>query len=180
MAMHKRWILALVLAVAAVAATVAAYAGTVHATAPAGFTSTTRSKATFAEISSHNQSFNPQFWNEVIQTRGATDLYVQDLVWQPGGNTGWRTHPGPTFVRVMEGSVTVFDSVGTTCTRHVYSADTADNSFIDPGGDHVLIIRNETGAVAKATAVQFVPHDPTGLNRREDRPDPGTCSFASP
>ena len=64
----------------------------------------------------------PQFWNEVIQTRGASDLYVQQNTWQPGGSTGWHTHPGPSFVIVTQGSVTVYEGDDSSCTPHVYTA----------------------------------------------------------
>jgi hypothetical protein len=55
----------------------------------------------------------------------------------------------------------------------VYTANTANNAFIDPGGGHVHIIRDES-AVAKTIAVQLIP---AGTTRREDSPDPGNCPF---
>ena len=57
---------------------------------------------------------------------------------------------------------------------HVYTAGTPDNAFIDPGDGHVHIIRDESGAVAKTIAVQFIP---AGAPRRQDAPDPGNCPF---
>ena len=110
-------------------------------------------------------SKTPQFWNEIIQTRGKSDLYVQQNTWQPGGSTGWHTHPGPSFVIVTQGSVTVYEGDDATCTPHVYTADTSNNSFVDIGGGDVHLIRNETGAVAKTMAVQLVP---AGATRRVD------------
>ena len=175
--MRKRWIGALVLAVAAVAA----YTGTVLAT-PAtvpGFSSTTLAKATFGEISSHVQTKDPQFWNEVIKTEGSSDLFVQQNTWDPsacGGcipSTGWHTHPGPSFVIVTQGTVTEYHGDDQTCTPHVYSAN-GTNAFIDIGGGTVHIVRNESGAVAKTIAVQLIP---AGAVRRQDAPDPGNCSF---
>ena len=50
----------------------------------------------------------------------------------------------------------------------------AGDTFVDSGGGHVHLIRNETGSVAKTIAVQLVPH---GSMRRLDAPDPGNCSF---
>ena len=61
------------------------------------------------------------------------------------------------------------------CTPHVYTAGTPDNAFIDPGDGHVHIIRDESGAVAKTVAVQFVPAGTT--TRRQDAPAPGNCPF---
>lgn len=178
--MRKRWIWTLVLAVTAVAAAVAANAGPARATPqtpqtpPQGFSGTTLAKATFGQIRSHVQTQDPQFWNEVIHTEGSSDLYVQENTWQPGGSTGWHTHPGPSFVTVTQGSVTVYDGDDPTCAPHVYTANTANNSFIDPGDGHVHLIRNETNAVAKSIAVQLIPE---GATRRIDEPAPGNCSF---
>jgi mannose-6-phosphate isomerase-like protein (cupin superfamily) len=173
MAMRKRWMWALVLAVAAVAAAVAAYAGTVHATPSQGFSSKQLAKGTFGEIFSHVQTQDPQFWNEVVQTRGDSDLFVLENTWEPGGSTGWHTHPGPTFVIVTEGSVTVYDGDDPTCTPHMYSAD-GTNAVIDVGGGHVHIIRNETNKEAKAIAVRLIPKGAVGTH---PEPDPGNCSF---
>ena len=50
------------------------------------------------------------------------------------------------------------------------TANTPNNAFIDPGDGHVHIIRDESGAVAKTVAVQFIP---AGATRRQDEPDPG-------
>jgi hypothetical protein len=41
---------------------------------------------------------------------------------------------GPSFVIVTQGSVTASAVDGSTCTSHVYTANTPDNAFIDPGG----------------------------------------------
>jgi hypothetical protein len=177
--MRKRWIWAAVLAVVPVAG-VAGYAGTVQATPAQGFIGRTVATATFGNIRSHvqvkaaSEAGNPQFWNEVIHTEGRSDLFIQDNTWQPGGSTGWHTHPGPSFVIVTEGSVTVYDGDDPACTPHVYTANTANNSFIDPGGGHVHIIRNETNFVAKTMAVQLIP---AGAMRRIDEPAPGNCDF---
>ena len=169
--MKRKSIWALVLALIGVAL----YAGNALATPSSGFTGTTLAKGTYGEIFSHVQTQDPQFWNEVIQTKGASDLYVQQNTWQPGGSTGWHTHPGPSFVIVTQGSVTTYDGDDPTCTPHVYTAGTANNAFIDPGGGHVHIIRNETDAVAQTIAVQLIP---AGATRRQDvTPAPGNCPF---
>ena len=169
---------ALLLAVAGAAV----YTGTAQATPSSGFAGATTAKATYARIFSHVQTKDPQFWNEVINTIGATDLYVQQNTWDPATcgspgcipSTGWHTHPGPSFVIVTQGSVTAYDGDDPACTPHVYTAGTPDNAFLDPGDGHVHIIRDESGAVAKTIAVQFVP---AGAPRRQDAPDPGNCPF---
>jgi len=167
-------------ALAVVIAAVAVYVGNGLAT-PAtnpGFSGATLAKATYGEIDSHVLA--EPGWQEKIKTHGASDLYVQQNTWDPsrcGGcipSTGWHTHPGPSFVIVTQGSVTVYDSDDPTCTPHVYTANTANDAFVDDGGGHVHVIRNETGSVAQTTAVQLIP---AGAVRRQDSADPGNCSF---
>ena len=167
--------------VAGAAVGVAVDGGNALATPPSGFTGVTLAKGTYQKIFSHVQTKVPQHWNEVMKTVGATDLFVQDNTWDPntcGGcipSTGWHTHPGPSFVIVTKGSVTVYDGDDPTCTPHVFTADTPNNAFIDPGGGHVHIIRDESGAVAKTVAVQFIP---AGADRRINvTPAPGNCPF---
>ncbi len=152
---------------------VAVYAANVLATPATGFAGTTLAQATFGDILSHVRSRQPG-WNELIWTRGASDLYVQQNTWQPGGSTGWHTHPGPSFVIVTQGSVTAYDGDDRGCKPHVYTANTPNNAFVDPGDGHVHIIRNETDAVAQTIAVQLIP---AGTTRRQDAPDPGNCHF---
>ena len=173
--MKAKWIWALLIVVAGAAL----YGGKVMATPANGFTGTTLAKGTYGEISSHVHTI-PASWNELIQTKGTSDLYVQQNTWDPaacGGcmpTTGWHTHPGPSLVIVTQGSVTVYEGNDRMCTSHVYTANTPDNAFVDPGDGHVHLIRNETGSVAKSVAVQLVP---AGAVRRVDAPAPDTCGF---
>lgn len=174
--MKAKWVWALVLA-AALAVTF--YAGTVLATSAQGFTGTTLARATYGEIYSHVHTV-PASWDELIKTKGNSDLYVQQNTWDPatcGGcipTTGWHTHPGPSFVIVTQGTITAYDGDDPSCTPHVYTANTPNNAFMDPGDGHVHVIRDESGAVARTIAVQLIP---AGATRRIDAPDPGNCNF---
>ncbi len=159
----------------------AAFAGSVSAT-PAttpGFAGLTIAKATFPTIHSHVRAEDPH-WSELIKTRGASDLYVQQNTWDPAAcncipSTGWHTHPGPSLVIVTQGTVTEYDGHDRTCSPQVYTANTTKNSFVDPGGGHVHIIRNESGAIAQTIAVQLIP---ASAVRRQDAPTPpANCPF---
>ena len=151
-----------------------AIGGVALATSASGFAGTTIALGHFGDIASHVHTI-PAWWDEQIRTKGDSDLYVQQNTWQPGGSTGWHTHPGPSFVIVTQGSVTEYDGDDPSCTPHVYTAGTANNSFVDPGDGHVHIIRNETSSVAMSIAVQLVP---AGAARRIDvAPSPGNCTF---
>jgi hypothetical protein len=175
------WVLLVVLAGLAV------YVGNVLATpatpaTPApGFTGKTLAMGTFGEIDSHMISL-PSRWLEIIKTKGLSDLYVQQNTWDPSPSTGcgctpttgWHTHSGPSLIIVTQGSVTAYDGDDPTCKPHVYTANTPNSTFVDPGGGHVHIIRDESGAVAQTIAVQLIP---AGATRRQDAPDPKNCPF---
>ena len=103
-------------------------------------------------------------WLLITRVRGDSDLYITQNTFQPGGQSGWHTHPGPSLITVTEGTVTVYED---DCTSTTYSVG---ESFTDIGCGDVHNIRNETGAEAKTIAVQIVPH---GATRRIDAADPG-------
>ncbi len=162
---------------------VAVHGGLANATAATtpGFKGTTLANATFGEIRSEVESeVSKPRWEEEIRTHGLSDLYVQQNTWDPAAcsgcipSTGWHTHPGPSLVIVIQGSVTAYDGDDRKCTPHVYTANTPNNSFVDPGDGHVHIIRDESGAPAQTIAVQLIP---SGATRRQDVIDPGNCSF---
>ena len=145
------------------------------ATDPVGFTSTTIAKGRFGEINAFNQFIPPanqgNIWLSRQKTKGLSDGYVLSNVWQPGGHTGWHTHPGHTLVIVTAGAVTAYEGNDPSCTPSVY---TVGMTFIDEGGDHVHIVRNEGTVEAQVVAVRLVP---AGQPGRIDALDPGNCHF---
>ncbi len=114
---------------------------------------------------------NEQLWRSLQQTKGLSDVYVQSNVWAPGGSTGWHTHPGHSLIVVTAGTVTDYEGHDPDCKPHVYKTGMA---FVDPGGDHIHIVRNEGAVEAQTIAVQFIPADAA---RRIDVADPGNCHF---
>jgi quercetin dioxygenase-like cupin family protein len=156
------------------------YAGNVLATPPAGFTSTTLAQGRFGRIDVFNHSIpldpspsghDRNIWLSWQKTKGMSDLYVQSNVWQPGGSTGWHTHPGHSLITVTAGTVTAYEGHDADCKPHVY---TPGMGFVDPGGDHVHILRNEGTVEARTITVQLIP---ASAMRRIDAPDPGHCTF---
>ena len=103
------------------------------------------------------------------KTKGLSDLYVQSNAWQPGGSTGWHSLPGHSLIIVTAGTVTDYESDNPTCKPAVY---TQRMVFLDPGGDHVHNMRNETSAPASTIAVQLIP---AGAQRRIDAEKPASC-----
>ena len=149
------------------------------ATDPAGFTSTTVAKGQFDEFEVFNLVKVPvqgpppshTIWKSRQGTKGLSDGAVFSNVWQPGGTTGWHTHPGHTLIFVTAGAVTQYQADDPNCTPHVY---TAGMSFVDHGGSAVHIVRNEGTVEADAIAIRLVPAGQAG---RIDVPDPGNCHF---
>lgn len=156
--------------------------GMAHATEPKGFKGVTLATGSFQDLNLWNHWFlsppagNSEHWRRNLwyahlRTHGTSDLFVQDNTWEPGGATGWHTHPGASLIIVTQGTVTAYEGDDPECTPHVY---TVGDTFVDAGGGHVHLIRNETSAPAKTVAVQLVPHGPM---RRIDAPAPGNCTF---
>jgi hypothetical protein len=158
----------------AVIAVTILYAGKVLATPASGFTGTTLALGRFGEMDVFNQFIPPpkgSIWLSWQKTKGLSDVYVQSNVWDPGGTTGWHSHPGHSLITVTAGTVTEYEGDDPNCTPHVY---TAGMGFVDPGGNHSHIIRNEGTVQASAIAVQLIP---AGGTRRIDAPAPGNCPF---
>jgi uncharacterized cupin superfamily protein len=154
--------------------------GSVQATPASGFTGTTIALGRFEDINAINHAFFPQnfrgeferkLWLSLQKTKGPSDLYVQSNVWAPGGTTGWHTHPGHSLIIVTAGTVTAYEGDDPSCTPHVY---TAGMGFVDRGGDHVHVLRNEGSVEARTIAVQLIP---AAATRRIDAGGPSACPF---
>jgi hypothetical protein len=106
-----------------------------------------------------------------IIAKDPSDVYVVTNTVVAGGYSGWHTHPGPSVVLVKSGTATVYDGDDPSCTPVKYPAGTG---FIDAGGGHVHMVRNEGRELLVTEAFQVIP---AGENRRIDAADPGYCSF---
>jgi hypothetical protein len=147
------------------------HTGRVSATTPSGFVGTTVAKSTLPAFDVSNRIVLPsttgekedaKVWVSKQKTNGPSDLYVQSNVWQPGGTTGWHSHPGHSLVIVTAGAITNYESDDPTCSPKVY---TQGMSFVDAGGSHSHLVRNEGTEVAQGIAVQLIP---AGAVRRID------------
>ncbi len=158
----------------------ALYTKNVRATTASGFTGTTLAVGRFGEMSVFNHLVSPNargeehernIWLSFQKTKGSSDVYVQSNVWQPGGSTGWHTHPGHSLIVVTAGTVTAYEGDDPECKASVY---TQGMGFVDPGGDHVHILKNEGSVEARTITVQLIPAD---AMRRIDVQSPGNCPF---
>ncbi|MEX1169716.1 MAG: cupin domain-containing protein [Chloroflexota bacterium] len=106
-----------------------------------------------------------------LSTRDDVQVVTQTITIAPGGHTGWHSHPGPVFVTIAAGTMTFYDADDPTCSAGTY--ETGD-SFVDRGGGHVHIARNEGSVDMILYATYLVP---VGAPIRTDVPNPGTCPF---
>jgi quercetin dioxygenase-like cupin family protein len=142
--------------------------GTALATPNSGFFSTVVGPTRFDDIDvkTHTEDHKVQ-----IKVKGLSDVYIVTNRVVPGGHSGWHTHPGPSVVSVKSGTATVYDGDDPTCTPQIYHAGTG---FVDPGGGHVHLVRNEGSVDLELVAFQVIP---LGAQRRIDAPSPGNCPF---
>jgi quercetin dioxygenase-like cupin family protein len=157
--------------------------GKVLATPQVGITTTILAKSVFDDIHVRARMFiadgdrdddrrhrdSDDFWQTLIKTEGRSDVYVVDNKIAPGGTTGWHSHPGPSLIHVVAGTVTNYSSHDPSCAGHSYGVG---DGFIDTGSD-VHILRNEGSVPAETIAVQFLPKDAA---RKIDQPAPAHCS----
>lgn len=104
-----------------------------------------------------------------LKTRDDVDVVTQAITVAPGGHTGWHSHPGPVFVTIRAGTLTFYDADDPTCTGGTY---VAGDTFVDRGGGHVHIARNEGATDLVLYATYLLP---VGAALRTDAADPGTC-----
>lgn len=98
-----------------------------------------------------------------IKTKGDSDVYIVHNRIIPGGQTGWHSHPGISFVNVKAGVATELH--GDDPAPHVYTAGTG---FVEEAG-HAHNIQNLGSVDLELVAFQLIP---AGATRRIDEPAP--------
>lgn len=143
-----------------------------EATPPSGISFIAVGRATLPgfEVKRKDQ---PLDWELEMEAPQSLDVATQLVTFQPGGFSGWHTHPGPVFFTVRTGTLTVYEGDDPSCTPIVFPAGTG---AVEAGaGTHVHMVRNETNSIAEAVVTYMAPVGANPL--RSDRPDPGNCSF---
>ena len=139
------------------------------ATPPSGLTNVTLARGT---AQSHG----------TIPLQFGTDVVMSQITVNPGGSSGWHSHPGGAIIVVAQGTLTVYHASGDDshsqggddwhsqrCESTTYSAGQA---FIERPGEVDQVINN--GTTPYVLFVTF-PRVPQGGSARIDAPDPGTC-----
>jgi tRNA A-37 threonylcarbamoyl transferase component Bud32/quercetin dioxygenase-like cupin family protein len=98
---------------------------------------------------------------------------TKPMVIEPGGTTGWHTHPGPVLVTVNSGVLKLVYADDATCEGRTYRTG---ESYVDRG-DKTAHTGLALGAAKVVLSVTYlVPGEP-GTPTRIDAPNPGNCPF---
>jgi quercetin dioxygenase-like cupin family protein len=103
-----------------------------------------------------------------LKTKGRIEVAVQRIVAVPGATFGWHTHPGPTLVTVLSGTLTLYHAED--CTEGIDY--TAGESFSNLP-DEIHLARNEGSVDLVIYASYFVPVRTPAVALRIDQPSPG-------
>lgn len=90
---------------------------------------------------------------------------------QPGGTTGWHTHPGATFVAFVQGEGTVYHAIGSTC--HALKIGAGSGFSQMPTLVHVL--HNDGTVPIVIYTLYVLPHGTPNTGIRIDQPQPAAC-----
>lgn len=123
-----------------------AVAGTVFAThAPGGTTPVLLARGTLAEPVKVNVG------DIKVQTKDAVDIATLQVTFaKGGGSAGWHIHPGPVFVVVKSGEISVWTE---DCEKTVYGVG---DTFFEMGPEASMLVKNEdpnTDAVVVGTFI---------------------------
>jgi quercetin dioxygenase-like cupin family protein len=135
---------------------VAASAAPSWATPPAGLNQTLLARGT---NTSHG----------TIPLKFGTDVVMVRITVDPGGSSGWHSHPGGAIIVVERGTLAVYSPVGHRCRTTTY---TAGQAFIERPGEVDDVFN--TGTDPYVLYVTF-PRVPPKRAPRTDEPDPGAC-----
>jgi quercetin dioxygenase-like cupin family protein len=107
--------------------------------------------------------------NGTLPLQFGSDVAVAQITVQPGGSSGWHSHPGGAIIVIREGSLTVHRALGDQCQVETHSAGQA---FIERPGEVDQVVN--TGSVPFVLLVTF-PRLSQGGPARTDHPNPGVC-----
>jgi hypothetical protein len=151
-----------------------------EATAPSGVTFTVLSRATVPEFDarrrfregSKDTDRRRKVWKIELEATRMIDVVTVLFTVQPGGHSGWHTHPGPALFTIKSGELTMYEGDDPSCLPELFSVGTG--SIEADTSAHIHLLRNETNVVAETVVTFLVP---VGAPIRTDLPDPGNCSF---
>jgi quercetin dioxygenase-like cupin family protein len=155
------------LIIVALAALFGLVVGRSLATPPEGVTAETARGPLVDRPLNVNMKFDPGT-RVRLKTTGEIEVAVQRIVAVPGGTFGWHSHPGPTIVTVLSGTLTLYHA--TNCTHGInYGPGTSFSNL----PDEIHLARNEGTTDLVIFASYFVPVRTPAVELRIDQPSPG-------
>jgi quercetin dioxygenase-like cupin family protein len=103
-----------------------------------------------------------------LQAKGAVEIAAQRIVIAPGGTLGWHSHPGPTVVTILRGTMSFYHAEH--CTMEIEYGP--GSSFFNMP-DEIHMARNEGSEELVVFASYFVPLQTPPVALRIDQPSPG-------
>lgn len=111
-----------------------------------------------------------EHWDLLFKTKEETLTGINRVTVQPGGHSGWHSHPIPILLTVTVGEIQWFDGSDPLCTPKTYHVG---DSFVEPA-NRIHNVVNATGSVAEFYAVRY---NPQGITFFIDQPEPNNCTF---
>ena len=99
------------------------------------------------------------------------DTVFQQGTLQPGGSTGWHSHPGPAFIAFAQGEGTYYHKGTSSCPSMTVTAGTGFSQM--PTETHVL--RNLGSTPVVVYTLYVLPHGTPNSAIRTDQPQPAAC-----
>ena len=99
------------------------------------------------------------------------DTAFQQATVQPGGSSGWHTHPGPTFVAVAQGELTIYHASGSEC----HASKLGVGSGFSQMPTDVHIGRNEGSVPLILYTLYLLPGGTPNTGIRVDHEQPSAC-----
>ena len=103
-----------------------------------------------------------------LQTKGSIEIANQRIVAAPGATFGWHSHPGPTIVTILRGTMSFYHAED--CTEEIEFGPGTSFSNLP---DEIHLARNEGTEELVAFASYFVPARTPPVALRIDQPSPG-------
>jgi len=115
-----------------------------------------------------------------IAQHEGNDIATSMNTFDPGGFSGWHSHPGTAVLVITSGQLTVYSEPigvaglggGGNCSVHTY---TAGQAFIERPENEENAVNTGTGETKFVITFFNVPHPLQPGDTRIDRPDPGDC-----
>jgi quercetin dioxygenase-like cupin family protein len=85
-----------------------------------------------------------------FQTKNPVDVATLEVTFPPGASAGWHFHPGPVFVVIREGTLSVWNE---DCVKNEYSPG---ETFFEAGRAASLLVKNESATTTVRVYGTFI------------------------